>query len=164
MSVADIAAALSDGPLPFGVTAYDGSRTGRPDTPFGLHVATPRALQYLLTAPGQLGLARGYVAGDLQLIGVHPADPYPLLRLFADELRLRRPAAGELTDIARSVGWRGLTPIDPPALEAPPRWRRRRGGGAPRRVCGIPNTGTRRPSAGTTTCRTPSTNTSWDRR
>jgi len=39
-------------------------------------------------------LARAYVAGDLEFRGVHPADPYPLLRLLADDLRLRRPTAG----------------------------------------------------------------------
>jgi len=40
-----------------------------------------------------------------------PAIRTPLLRLLADDLRLRRPMAGEVTDILASVGWRALTPI-----------------------------------------------------
>ena len=124
LSVADIAAALSAGPLPFRLTAYDGSSTGRADAPIGLHVANRRALTYILTAPGDLGLARAYVAGDLQFRGVHSGDPYELLRLMADELHLRRPTAGELKDIVTSLGWRTLTPVAPPSQEATPRWRR----------------------------------------
>jgi len=123
MSIAAAAAACTS-PLPFRLTAYDGSGTGRADTPFGLHIADPRALRYALGAPGTLGLARAYVAGDLEFRGVHPADPYPLLRLLADDLRLRRPTAGEVTELLASVGWRALTPIEPPPQEASPRWRR----------------------------------------
>ena len=50
----------------------------------------------MLTAPGDLGLARAYIAGDLDFIGVHPADPYALLQLMDDELHLRRPSPGEV--------------------------------------------------------------------
>ena len=99
LSVADIAATVSNGPLPFRLTAYDGSSTGRDDAPIGLHVANQRALTYVLTAPGDLGLARAYVAGDLQFKGIPEADPYELLRTMADGLHLRRPTAAEVRDI-----------------------------------------------------------------
>ena len=36
----------------------------------------------MLTAPGDLGLARAYVSGDLALHGVHPGDPYPVMQLL----------------------------------------------------------------------------------
>lgn len=124
MTVADIAATVSNGPLPFRLTAYDGSSTGPEDAPFGLHVANQRALTYVLTAPGDLGLARAYVAGDLQFRGVHEADPYELLRAMADGLHLRRPTAAELRSIVASVGLRSLTPVAPPPQEATPRWLR----------------------------------------
>jgi len=88
MSIAAAAAAAAcRSPLPFRLTAYDGSGTGRADTPFGLHIADPRALRYALGAPGTLGLARAYVAGDLEFRGVHPGDPYP-----AAATARRRPA------------------------------------------------------------------------
>jgi len=76
-----------------------------------------------------------------------PAIRTPLLRLLADDLRLRRPMAGEVTDILASVGWRALTPIEPPPQEASPRWRA--GKGLRHRNFGI-----RHPSAGITTYRT----------
>ena len=37
-------------------------------------------MSYLITAPGPLGLARAYLQGDLEIDGVHPGDPYELLR------------------------------------------------------------------------------------
>jgi len=51
------------------VEAYDGSRAGRADAPVALRVASPRALAYLFRAPGEIGLARAYVAGDLEVVG-----------------------------------------------------------------------------------------------
>ena len=81
-------------------------------------------MNYLVTAPGDLGLARAYIAGDLQFTGIHPGDPYPLLRVLADGLHLRRPSPGVLVDMAKSLGWRAFTPVSPPPQEGPPRWRR----------------------------------------
>ena len=52
-----LAALLVDG-MPCRFTAYDGSEAGNPDSPIHLDLATPRGLTYLLTAPGDLGLAR----------------------------------------------------------------------------------------------------------
>ncbi|WP_111766191.1 class I SAM-dependent methyltransferase [Nakamurella deserti] len=123
-TVADLVTAVVAPPLPFRFTAYDGSSAGPADAPLGLHVATPRALTYVLTAPGDLGLARAYVAGDLTFGGVTPGDPYPMLRAMADGMHLTRPAVGELRALLQAVGWRTLRPVPPPPQEAPPRWRR----------------------------------------
>jgi cyclopropane-fatty-acyl-phospholipid synthase len=123
MTIAQMASAVSDGPLPFRVTAFDGSEAGPPDAP-GLHIRDRHALNYVLTAPGDLGLARAYIAGDMDMTGVHPADPYPLLRLMDDELRLRRPTPGEVVDLVRSAGLTSLLPAAPPPQEATPRWLR----------------------------------------
>lgn len=123
MTVAQIASTITDGPLPFRLTAFDGSQAGPPDVP-GLHIGNRRALNYLLTAPGDLGLARAYVAGDMDMTGVHPADPYDLLRLMDDELRLRRPSASEIVELVRGVGLKTLLPVAPPPQEATPRWLR----------------------------------------
>ncbi len=123
MTVAGMAAAVSDGPLPFRLTAFDGSEAGPPDAP-GLHIRNRHALNYVLTAPGDLGLARAYIAGDMDMTGVHPANPYPLLRLMAEQLRLRRPTPGEVVDLVRSAGLSSLLPVTPPPQEATPRWLR----------------------------------------
>ena len=128
MNIADIAAAASDGPFPFRVTAFDGSSTGDPSSGIGLHVRSERALRYLFYAPGDLGLARAYVSRELDFVGVHPADPYELLKLIDDEFAMRRPSLRELTRVAASLGWRSLRPLAPPPQEAEPRWLRVRHG------------------------------------
>ena len=84
----------------------------------------PRGTTYLATAPGELGLARAYVSGDLEPHGVHPGDPYELLRALADKMDFKRPPARVLANIVRSIGFEHLKPIAPPPQEALPRWRR----------------------------------------
>src|SRR5207248_7805647 len=106
------------------ITAYDGSDIGPRDAGIELHVATERGLSYLLTAPGDLGLARAYVSGDLELRGVHPGDPYEAMRLMEDSLRLRLPSPTEALKLARGLGWERLRPPPPPPQEALPHWRR----------------------------------------
>jgi cyclopropane-fatty-acyl-phospholipid synthase len=49
--------------------AYDGSKGGRIGSDIRLEVRSPRAIAALLGAPGQLGLARAYVSGDLDVGG-----------------------------------------------------------------------------------------------
>ena len=113
----------ANGELPLRFTAYDGSSAGADDARLGLDLLTPRGTTYLATAPGDLGLARAYVAGDLAMRGVHPGDPYELLKALAAS-DLKRPPARTLLDIARSLGIGHLKPIAPPPQEALPRWRR----------------------------------------
>ncbi len=124
LSLAGIVDLLSDGAFPVRFTAYDGSATGPPDSELSVHLATPRGATYVFTAPGDLGMARAYIAGDLHVCGVHPGNPYLALRAMADELRFRRPAMPELALITRSLGWDLLRPVPPPPQEYRPRWRR----------------------------------------
>ena len=49
--------------------AYDGSKAGRMGSDVRLEVRSPTAVAALLGAPGQLGLARAYVSGDLEVTG-----------------------------------------------------------------------------------------------
>jgi len=68
--------------LPVRLRAWDGSEAGPADGPV-LVARSPRALQRLLWRPGELGLARAYVSGDLDVEGdltdglrrVHANDP-----------------------------------------------------------------------------------------
>jgi cyclopropane-fatty-acyl-phospholipid synthase len=72
--VADVIAGLlaqSGLDLPVRLRAWDGSEAG-PLEPSGgpvLVARSPRALQRLLWRPGELGLARAYVSGDLDVEG-----------------------------------------------------------------------------------------------
>jgi cyclopropane-fatty-acyl-phospholipid synthase len=114
---------MRDG-MPVRFTAYDGSAAGPPDAPVALHLRSERGLRYLLTAPGDLGMARAYVAGDLDLEGVHPGDPYDAMVLLKDHLVFRRPAPSEAVELLRGLGLANLRPPAPPPQEHRPRWRR----------------------------------------
>jgi cyclopropane-fatty-acyl-phospholipid synthase len=123
MKVADLIAAITSGEPPLRITAYDGSALGPADSTITLHLSNERGLRYLLTAPGEFGMARAYVSGDLELSGVHPGDPYEALKIFA-AWKVRRPPVGEIAGLLRELGIRRLLPPDRPAEEAPPKWQR----------------------------------------
>jgi cyclopropane-fatty-acyl-phospholipid synthase len=124
-SVAEMLGVVAERELEFRFTAYDGSSAGPADAPVGLHLVNPRGAAYLATAPGSLGLARAYVSGDLKVSGVHPGDPYEVLRVLTNSLQRSRPRSGELTTVARTLGLRALVlPPPPPPQEAAPEWRR----------------------------------------
>ena len=128
LTLAEILETVAAGQLPLKFSAYDGSTAGPDDAEFGLDLLTPRGTTYLATAPGDLGLARAYVSGDLELHGVHPGDPYELLKALAEKMDFRRPPARVLANIVRSIGFEHLKPIAPPPQEALPGWRRIAGG------------------------------------
>ncbi|GAA4369863.1 cyclopropane-fatty-acyl-phospholipid synthase family protein [Nocardioides caricicola] len=114
---------LKDG-MPLRFTAYDGSAAGPVDAPYGMTLLNERGLAYIMTAPGDLGLARAYAAGDLELTGVHPGDPYPVMQLLQNHTKFRRPSPSEVLAIVRSLGIANLKPPPPPPQEHLPRWRR----------------------------------------
>jgi cyclopropane-fatty-acyl-phospholipid synthase len=120
--ILEIFAATGRYPLKF--TAYDGSTAGNQDAVLGLDLRTPRGATYLATAPGELGLARAYVSGDLETYGVHPGDPYQLLKALTDRVEFKRPSPLVLANVVRSLGVEHLLPVAPPPEETPPRWRR----------------------------------------
>ncbi len=91
----------------------------------GLEVASQRGLTYILTAPGDLGMARAYVSGDLILHGVHPGNPYEAMVQLKDRLAFRTPSAAEVVALVRGLGGvSNLKPPPPPPQEHLPRWRR----------------------------------------
>src|SRR4051795_3712410 len=124
MRIAEAFEQLIQGPLPLRFTAYDGSASGPEDAPFGFDLRNERGLEYLMTAPGDLGLGRAYVSGDLVVTGVHPGDPYEGLKALQKGLKLRRPSPAELLRIVSGLGISHLKPPTPPQQETLPKWRR----------------------------------------
>lgn len=55
--------------MPVAVRFWDGSELGAADAPATVHVRTPRALRRILYAPGELGFARAYVVGEIDVEG-----------------------------------------------------------------------------------------------
>jgi cyclopropane-fatty-acyl-phospholipid synthase len=105
-----IATALQDAPV--GVAAYDGSSAGPADSKVRLVLRSPKALSYLLTAPSQLGLARAFVSGELDIDG----DPYDALALVWSD-HIGRLSWSERLSILRNVDPKALRWVDPPAEE-----------------------------------------------
>ncbi|MET9887802.1 cyclopropane-fatty-acyl-phospholipid synthase family protein [Streptomyces sp. NPDC006430] len=86
--LAALAETLLGAPLPVRIRAWDGSEAGPPSGPT-LVLANRRALRRMLWRPGELGLARAWVAGDLTVEG----DLFALLDRVAGLLWERKPAA-----------------------------------------------------------------------
>jgi cyclopropane-fatty-acyl-phospholipid synthase len=113
MALASLIESVLGTDLPVAVRAYDGSSTGPPDPPATLYVRSPDALRRILTAPGELGFARAYVAGDLDLEG----DIFAGLAL-RDRLPDVKLHPQQLLAVARELGWRNLRPLPRPPEEA----------------------------------------------
>ncbi|WP_329272754.1 cyclopropane-fatty-acyl-phospholipid synthase family protein [Streptomyces sp. NBC_01451] len=121
---------LLGAPLPMRIRAWDGSQAGPPGAP-ALVVRNRRALRRLLWKPGELGLARAWVAGDLDIEG----DFYAALDHLSGLVWDRGEDARSLTEALREpevrAAVRGLVrmaglPIPPaPPREEVPRRRRR---------------------------------------
>jgi cyclopropane-fatty-acyl-phospholipid synthase len=113
MSVADIFEAVLGDDSPVAVEAYDGSRTGPISAATTLHVRSPQALQYLVTAPNDLGMARAYVTDQLDIDGdLHAALHAIASRDFAAVSLL------EKVKLFRSVGLSNLRRPPVPDQEA----------------------------------------------
>jgi cyclopropane-fatty-acyl-phospholipid synthase len=113
--LAAIAEQLLGPDLPVALEAYDGSRMGPPSgsAPATIVVRSPNALRRMVTAPGELGFGRAYVAGDIDVEG----DIFAVLAL---QSRLPSVKLGPSTWLAalRALGGAGLRPLPPPPEEA----------------------------------------------
>jgi cyclopropane-fatty-acyl-phospholipid synthase len=99
--------------------AYDGSRAGSLDAAASIEIRSPRALNYIVTSPGGLGLARAYVVGDLEVVG----DLYTALSGLAN-LDLDLSWVEKLRALRALGGCGVLYPPPRPALEVRLRGRR----------------------------------------
>ena len=87
--------------LPIAVRAYDGSRLGPADAPVTLLVRSPVVFRRLITAPGELGMGRAYVAGELDVEG----DLYSALAALADRMPdLRAFGPRQWAEVLRLAG------------------------------------------------------------
>ena len=104
------------------VEFWDGSGLGPENSPARLVVRSSDALRRVLWAPGELGLSRAYVAGDIDVEG----DVMALvaaMRDGTDDLQYGPRLAVAALRGARRVGALGW-PVAPPPEEARPRGRR----------------------------------------
>jgi cyclopropane-fatty-acyl-phospholipid synthase len=120
MALADSIHTLLDAPPDIGIEAYDGSRVVPDDAVATVIVRRPEAVGRLVRAPGELGLVRAYVAGDVDLEG----DLFALIQLGFDRAVTLKPR--RIIGLAKAAGprvWRSVLAPPPP----PPEERRLRG-------------------------------------
>jgi cyclopropane-fatty-acyl-phospholipid synthase len=100
------------------ITAYDGSSSGPAGAKVGIEVRSPLALSYLLSSPGDLGVARAYVAGHLDVSG----DLYTALHALSAQAD--QVTAADKLWLLRELGPQHLRRVEPPVEELPGRFRR----------------------------------------
>ncbi len=119
VTVANALEAVLGPDLPIAVRAYDGSRLGPTDAPATLLVRSPNVFRRLVTAPGELGLGRAYVSGELDVEG----DLFAALAALRDRIPdVRAFNARQWADVLRLAGSSfastGLRPLPVPPQEA----------------------------------------------
>jgi cyclopropane-fatty-acyl-phospholipid synthase len=110
---------LAGAELPLRIRAWDGSEVGPSDAPVVV-VRSRRALRRLVWSPGELGLARAYVTGDLDVDG-DLEDGFRRMRRFAREhgARIRLDPRDYLSTLSTAVRLGAIGPPPrPPASEA----------------------------------------------
>ena len=111
MPVAEALAAVI--PTQVRVRAYDGSEAGPADAPLLFTVQSAKALSHLVSAPGELGMARAYISGELD---VEVTDHYTLLRALA-RTKMSHLTWTERLQVLRSLGGEVLHWVEPPPQE-----------------------------------------------
>ena len=116
--VADLVQALLGVPTPWGVCCWDGSEAPGPPGAPTLVVTSPRALRRIIYSRDELGLARAYVSGDVEVDGdLFRMLEFPDSLLARPSLHLDRSAFRRLLgDLVRN-GVLGL-PVPPPPEES----------------------------------------------
>jgi cyclopropane-fatty-acyl-phospholipid synthase len=117
VDVASFVSSVFNGQLPFRVEAYDGSSAGptveSSANGLTLKILSRDALNRVLTRPGELGLARAYVAGDIDIDG----DLDSLFELSTPPIR-QLLNLKNLRSLATVVGSSAFKPLSPPPIEA----------------------------------------------
>ena len=114
MALAPLVGEILGGELPVAVEAYDGSRAGPEDSATTVIIRSPDALRRIVTSPGELGVARAYVAGDIDVRG----EIWGLMDLRDTVSEVRFSPGAVRRFVAELGGWRQVHRVDPPPEES----------------------------------------------
>jgi len=112
---------LLGGPPPLRVEFWDGSAVGADDGPGVLRVRSPEAVKQILWAPGELGVSRAFVAGDIDVDGPMTKVLPALRRAIRGRGRSIVIAAPRLIAAIRGLGVEATSPPERPKEEIVPR-------------------------------------------
>jgi cyclopropane-fatty-acyl-phospholipid synthase len=119
MALASIIERVLGPDLPVGVRGYDGTSVGPPSAPATVVLRNRDALRRIVTTRGELGFARAYVSGAIDVEG----DIFAALSL-RDRLPEVQLHWHDIVAVARELGIRQLRPLPRPPEEARLRGRR----------------------------------------
>ncbi len=111
--LAGTVASLLGGDLPVAIRGYEGSYAGPADAPATVEIRSSEAIRRMILAPGELGLARAFVAGEIDLDG----DIYLVLTTLRERLgdAFRHPQSwAALARLVRGTGGLRRAPVPPP--------------------------------------------------
>jgi cyclopropane-fatty-acyl-phospholipid synthase len=113
--IAPVLASVVGPGSPIAFEAFDGSSSGPPDAVSRIVIRDARALNCVATAPSDLGLARAYVSGFLDLEG----DMYTTLKMLSSD-RIGSMSWADRLRVLRQLGPGILRPVAPPPEEVHP--------------------------------------------
>jgi cyclopropane-fatty-acyl-phospholipid synthase len=119
MKLADVFQLIIGGDAPVRFRAFDGSQAGPADAEVGVEIRNRRGCAYLATSPGDVGLARAYIMGDLEVEGDLYVAMTSLLRQHVD-----LTVKAKLRAFRAMGGLRLFPPPPPPPQEVRLRGRR----------------------------------------
>ena len=117
--IADKVSSLFAEDVPIKFAAFDGSSAGNLQSDNILEIKSPLALRYILSHPGDLGLARAYITNHLDVRG----DIHETLLALREFIKTPTPI-DSLAKLTVAVGPTALVRPKLPMEEAPPRYRR----------------------------------------
>jgi cyclopropane-fatty-acyl-phospholipid synthase len=111
MPVAQALAHVLD--LPVRIVAYDGSTSGPEDAAITVTIKSSKALSHMVSAPGELGMARAYISGEMD---IDAPDHFTVLSVVA------RQKIGDLTwaqrlEVLKALGPEVIQWVEPPPQE-----------------------------------------------
>ncbi|WP_068398809.1 class I SAM-dependent methyltransferase [Kribbia dieselivorans] len=124
MSVAQAVESLFPEPVSLRIEAYDGSIAGDVDAELTARIVSPQALSYIITAPGEVGMARAYLTGAIEVDPLDPGDPYEALKAIQMAIGKISVRPMDVPALIRSLGREVLQVPPLPKTESPSRLRR----------------------------------------
>ncbi len=111
MRVADALSAVVDAPVR--IEAYDGSVSGPAAAEVVIRLRSAKAIAHMVSAPGQLGMARAYVSGEMD---IEAPSHYALLSAVARD-KIGALGWSERIRVLRTLGPEVLQWVEPPPQE-----------------------------------------------